>query len=171
MSAPSQIAKRRRPGKRAPEQLVGHLPHMVGKQNLFAKAHAEPRHAAEYVFRVRLARLDLRRHVHITDDRPRDELREHRHVQKEFRSKTAAPQRLFGTHRLSKTVPETCRTKCRWEARSAGPGSAVPNKRIAVFNQEARVFEHDKARKIQSHTQSQPELLRPLLQQHARSPS
>ena len=70
---------------------------VVGKQNLFAKAYAEPRHAAKHVFRVRLARLDLRRHVHITDDRPRDELREHRHVQKELPVRPLHPN-VFSVH-------------------------------------------------------------------------
>ena len=68
---------------------------MIGKQHLFAETDAKARHAAEDVLAVQLARVDLRRNVHIADNRSCNELRKHRDIcselQKAFLCRHTAP--------------------------------------------------------------------------------
>ena len=149
-----QDAHRRRARKRAAQQLVSHLPDVIGKQHLFAETDAKARHAAEDVLAVQLARIDLRRNVHIADNRSCNELRKHRNIQQQL---PVGPLRrnVFAVHvdRIRQRLKRIKRDADR--KRNLRHGKRGFENHIAVLHQKSRVFEHNQPRQIQRHAQRQ----------------
>ena len=149
-----QDARRRRARKRAAQQLVCDLPDVIGKQNLFPQTDAKARHTAEDVLAVRLARVDLRRNVHIADNRSCNELRKHRNIQQQLPVRPLR-RNVFAVHvdRIRQRLK--CVKRDADRKRNLRHGKRGFENRIAVLHQKSRVFEYDQPQQVQRHAQRQ----------------